>query len=525
MRLASTALLLVGALAADASAQCEIERLDPSSPFTNLPGHGALAGPLAVLGGYGNQVAVFERQPAGWVEAMNFTSPGLVLFENPVVECSPDAFAVGMTEDGPALNAEGSVYLFERSKGWQQPLKLKSNSPVGLDTFGAGLSLAGDTLAVGASMMVTDVLCGPGKGFVFERSGATWVQTAAFAPHDQNSSMGSYGIDGAVATDGETVVFGAGTDDQLVPYWNAVDPIGWGTGAVYVYERDAQGWHEEAKLFASVPKIGDEFGLSVDVEGTTLVAGAPGAGAGSVYVFERGPAGWSQTQVLAPSDGARDDGFGYAVELCGDRLVVGAPWVDVPGTAAVGAVYAFERRAGKWVETLKLTASDAALNAQFGRRVDLEGNQVLWLGRNQALARLDSLGLAQSAGFCAATPNSTGAAGRISAEGCDSVIGNGLVLRAEDLPPGEVGLFLLAADEAPQAPLGNGLLCLAAPILRLPAGVVDPSGVLAAAIDFGSAPASAFGAGSTARFQAWFRDSGFGAGAGTSDGVAVELQP
>lgn len=65
-------------------------------------------------------------------------------------------------------------------------------------------------------------------------------------------------------------------------------------GSAYVFTKPADGWAtatETAKLNASDRAASDHFGLSVAVDGDTVVVGAPydddkGASSGSAYMFE-----------------------------------------------------------------------------------------------------------------------------------------------------------------------------------------------------------------------------------------------
>ena len=67
------------------------------------------------------------------------------------------------------------------------------------------------------------------------------------------------------------------------------------TGAAYVYIRTGTTWKQEAKLIASDGEPGDQFGLSVSINGGFAVVGAPGstgATTGAAYVYTRtGPTG------------------------------------------------------------------------------------------------------------------------------------------------------------------------------------------------------------------------------------------
>src|SRR6185312_7427882 len=107
---------------------------------------------------------------------------------------------------------------------------------------------------------------------------------------------------------------------------------------------------ETAKLTSSRP-VGSEprsLGTSVAVEGDTIVAGAPTEGGfygpppGAVYTFDRtGPASRNETARLAastPEGGA----LGMSVAVDGDTIVAGAPGAS--GAAIqTGAVFTFSR--------------------------------------------------------------------------------------------------------------------------------------------------------------------------------------
>ena len=61
------------------------------------------------------------------------------------------------------------------------------------------------------------------------------------------------------------------------------------SGAAYVIEYNSPNWTQVAKLLSSDLAEGDQFGVSVSVDGTNAVIGAQldDAGSGSAYVFDR----------------------------------------------------------------------------------------------------------------------------------------------------------------------------------------------------------------------------------------------
>ncbi|MFN2272584.1 MAG: FG-GAP repeat protein, partial [Anaerolineae bacterium] len=89
-----------------------------------------------------------------------------------------------------------------------------------------------------------------------------------------------------------------------------------------------------------------------------------------------------QVVKLTASDAAADDEFGYAVAVSGDTVVVGA-WQN----NSFGAAYVFERNydpnnpgtplADNWGQVQELTASDAAMGDFFGLSVAVSGDTVV----------------------------------------------------------------------------------------------------------------------------------------------------
>ena len=152
-------------------------------------------------------------------------------------------------------------------------------------------------------------------------------------------------------------------------------------GSAYIFERSAADWIQQAKLTASSPAAGDQFGCSVSISGDNAIVGADrndynGPWSGAAYVFERTNAGWIQQAMLVPSDGRVGDRFGCAVSISGNYAIVGAYWDDDNGTSS-GSAYIFRKEASVWVQEAKLTASDGAKDDWFGYAVSISGNYAI----------------------------------------------------------------------------------------------------------------------------------------------------
>ncbi len=326
-RLAGTALLcacLLGAPAAPAVAQCE--RISTGIPL--------ISGAPAYSLGFGTSVAL-----------------------------SGDTLLVGE----PGGNG-GQVYVFVLAGGfWTQQATL----PVaGLFTyeFGLGVALAGNT-AVVADWRIERVS-------VFNRSGTSWSYAQTLVPTE---ALGGTHFGAAIAmgslTTRSVAVVGAWS------YHTAPAP----GGAVVVFTINpiqvGATWGEAGFLYPSDPSPNDEFGESVAISGSSLIAGAPfdstiaGTSAGSAYVFTSNNigSGWTQQVKLAPSDAHAGDAFGSAVGISGDTAVVSAP--NHPGAEAV---YIFTRTAGIWSQFARLDAPyPATASRSFGTCVVIQGDRLV----------------------------------------------------------------------------------------------------------------------------------------------------
>lgn len=160
------------------------------------------------------------------------------------------------------------------------------------------------------------------------------------------------------------------------------DDPGTDGGTARVYTRDAQNnWQAGQKIRADDGFAGDAFGWSVAIQGNTAVVGAPsdsdnGNASGSVYVFTLNSTfgTWLQTQKITASDAATGDAFGTAVAISGNSLSVGAAGDNDSGSGS-GSVYQYERAGnGTWVFVAKILAPDGTSSDQFGAAIAASGS-------------------------------------------------------------------------------------------------------------------------------------------------------
>lgn len=106
--------------------------------------------------------------------------------------------------------------------------------------------------------------------------------------------------------------------------------------------------------------------------------------------------------------------------------------------------------------------------------------------------------------FCPLERNSTGEGARLVASGSTTPGVGTLQVSASPLPPNRPGMLLMSRTERPATVFGQGFLCLASPIVRLPVSTTG-TGTLVTSLDWTGASA-AIALGEVWSFQAWFRD-------------------
>lgn len=255
------------------------------------------------------------------------------------------------------------------ASGQCEQQKVQASDKQGGDNFGQSVAISGSVMVCGAHFKAD---LGPltGAAYVHEFGSQGWVQTAKLMPSDlaTNDRFG-YSVD----VDGGTIVGGSRYNDDF----------GYGTGSVWVFEKQGTSWVETQKLLPADAQFNKFFGVSVAISGDVVVVGADlddqaGNDAGAAYVFERQPSGtWLQVAKLIASDAAMDDRFGTEVAVDGDQIVVSAHGDDDLG-AQSGSAYVFRRQSpGVWAQTAKLGASDGAPSDRFGHSVAIDDDTIV----------------------------------------------------------------------------------------------------------------------------------------------------
>lgn len=272
--------------------------------------------------------------------------------------------------DEGEIQDSGAAYVYVAGpEGWRFEAKLVASAPLEGDTLGGNLALKKDTAVLGV-IGRDDVTENAGAVLVFERESGEWHEKQWLTPSDAKKGD-SFGQ--SISLTENTLVIGAPRNDA-----SEID-----SGSAYVYQRKNDQWQFQTKLTANDGAAGDLFGISVAIDGNTILVGADlhdekAEKAGAVYAFTYDGAQWHQQAKLMAEDGGAVDIFGVRVSLSGDTALISARRDDVEGVGVdAGSAYIFERSNGQWTQKQKLLAPDGKADDRFGRGVSLEDDTAI----------------------------------------------------------------------------------------------------------------------------------------------------
>ena len=338
----------------------------------------AISGETVIVGatgdnsGYGT-ARVFIKSGSTWNEQATLVPDGVSAATGTFgYSCAidGDTAVVGCwAEDNSNGTQAGTVYVYTRSGStWTQQAKLLASDAAdtaqAFDNFGISVSIDGDTIAVGAYGAESK-----GATYIYTRSGTSWTEQAKLLPSDL-SHQDNFAV--SVSIDGDTVVVGS--------KWQ--DTGGNEAGAAYIFVRSGVTWTQQAKIQASDKQGSDQFGSSVDIDGDTVIVGAPyedtvASDAGAAYIFTRSGTTWTEQAKIQNDDPILEDRFGLFVAISGDTAVVANQLDDTDPLIENGSACIFTRSGSTWTQQATLLASDKATGDQFGSSVDIDGDTVV----------------------------------------------------------------------------------------------------------------------------------------------------
>lgn len=349
----------------------------------------------------------------GTFRSLNYDGSRMV-----VAATGEDSNATGINgnEADNSMSNAGAVYVYRNDSGiWSSEAYIKASNTNADDIFGVGsiISRNGNTIAVGAPAEASNAmgingnqtdnsLPNAGAAYIFTRTGAIWTQQA-YLKASNPDAFDNFGDRLALSEDGNWLAISDVGDDSNATGINgdASNNSKSGSGAVYIFNRVAGNWSQQAYIKASNTDSFDAFGyeISLNSDGSILAVGAPYeksnatgingnqannsfALAGAVYLFNRNGNTWTQSAYIKASNTDSGDNFGSSVVLNGDGnyLIVGAPRerssaVGINGNQAdnsvleAGAAYLYFYNGTTWAQKFYIKSSNTQGSMLFSTNV------------------------------------------------------------------------------------------------------------------------------------------------------------
>ena len=287
------------------------------------------------------------------------------------VSLQGDVAVIGSMQFYGAGNQSGAAYVYRYDgNDWDDETVLRASDSVIGQFFGASVCTSDEIIIVGAIGDATSgVQTGAAYVFWYDYTSNTWNEQVKLLPSDAESgdwfgqSVGVHegtaivcswyeddnGTDAGAGylyhvgdLDGDSIIDGF---DNCIDIFNPnqedcnANGVGDVCDLLYPATFDCNNnglvdscelytFDIETKILASDGGTYDRFGISVAVDGDTVVVGADGdddngSYSGSAYIYRFDGSSWIETKLIA-SDGASNEYFGYSVAVDGDTVVVGA---------------------------------------------------------------------------------------------------------------------------------------------------------------------------------------------------------
>jgi hypothetical protein len=292
------------------------------------------------------------------------------------VDISGNVIAVSAPNDDDVATNGGSAYVFEKSgANWvnaTENAKLTASSATSLDLTGVDLDIEGDNIVLGVVDFCVGFDC-KSRALVYQKTGVTWSsmtesQILTYKHHEQFDEWVN------VAISGDHLLIGNPNQDDV-----AFSQV----GAFGDWIKTGTTWTNEFQNTINYPYFDNsnaDFGYDVDIDGDYAIVGAQGndSNTGVAHILFNDNGNW---RTIANLTGNISTGMraGWSVAIEGDVAVVGV-WGNDNVAQNAGAVYVYQKPSNGWdnmIPTAVLTASDGGVDDNLGASVDIYNNVIV----------------------------------------------------------------------------------------------------------------------------------------------------
>ncbi len=282
-------------------------------------------------------------------------------------------------EHSATINDEGKAYIFNAYTGLLLHT-LDNPTAQASSRFGWSVAIDGNLAIVGATR-INDGLANSGAAYIFDVTTGALLQSLPNPNAYGLSGNDEFGWD--VSISGNYAIVGTPNED---------DASGTQSGKAYIFNASTGAlMHTLDNPNPVGTSANDNFGITVAIDGTYAVIGAPGENAtygsplvtgesGKAYVYDVLTGGLIYTLDNPNADATdMDDLFGTTVSIDAGYILVGAPGEDDAGGTDSGKAYIFETTTGDLLYTIdNPNAHGTSTNDNFGAGyVSIRGNNVM----------------------------------------------------------------------------------------------------------------------------------------------------
>jgi hypothetical protein len=313
----------------------------------SLSGNMALIGSPQIsteLSNGNGQAYVFERINNKWVESQVLSANDGTTGDNFGFAVSLDLnkALIGANEDKiGSSRKKGSAYFFDytQSTGWIETQKIIVENDNGSNLFGSSVLISGDKAIIGAPKKTQNDSNIDGAVYVlaFDPDSNLWSHTQLLTSTYFSESTIRANFGTSLDLNGTRLIIGAPNDKRFT----------FNSGAVYIYNLIEGNWVVSSRLLPRSAGAIDGFGFSVKISENRAVIGSFRQGVnsgfeGGVYIFDYNGSHWYENHIIKANNGAFFDNFGVSLGLDGNTLLVGANNYDTDRGTNSGAAFIYD---------------------------------------------------------------------------------------------------------------------------------------------------------------------------------------
>lgn len=265
---------------------------------------------------------------------------------------------------GGGVDAFVQFYEFDGTS-WMTTDRVEPSDAQPDSDFGYSISISDNRALIGAPRLIFSSLPGYGNSFIFQWTGAEWIETHKLEPNIVNFEN-YFGT--SVSLDGDRALIAAPGD-----------------GSVFVFEFDGANWNQTSELLPPEPST--PFGRSVFLQGNRAYVagysnGGPAFPSGAIHIYEVVAGSWVYSGSFGPPQPYDELRFASSFRIEGNMAIVKSLEFysgGNPSLSSAALVHIFEEDEGVWHQRSVYRSPFEPDETSFGSSISLH-NDMAFIG-------------------------------------------------------------------------------------------------------------------------------------------------